>query len=175
MILRYFSIISILLILSFFSCGRAVKDEKQIDPAVLKEPLIIANKNLVKSESEDIDNFIKRYRWKMSETGTGLRYMVYENGTGRKPVNGETVVIEYTVKLLSGDTVGSSLISGPSEFMIGKNNVIAGLHEGIMLLREGDKAKMIVPSHLAFGLTGLPGKIPPGSVLVYDIELIEIK
>jgi FKBP-type peptidyl-prolyl cis-trans isomerase len=59
--------------------------------------------------------------------------------------------------------------------MIGKGGVEAGLEDGILLMHEGGRAKFIIPSHLAFGLTGNGNKIPPKSTLIYDIKLLKIK
>jgi FKBP-type peptidyl-prolyl cis-trans isomerase len=61
------------------------------------------------------------------------------------------------------------------EFLIGQSDVEAGLEEGIRLMRTGDRAKLILPSRLAFGLLGDGKKIPPGATLVYDIELVAQK
>ena len=55
------------------------------------------------------------------------------------------------------------------------DNVETGLHEGIKYMKVGEKAKMILPSHLAHGLIGDSKKIPPRSTIVYDIELLDLK
>ena len=60
-------------------------------------------------------------------------------------------------------------------FEIGKSRVVNGLEEGVLLMKKGGRAKLIVPSHLAFGLLGDPGKIPARAVLVYDVELCDIR
>ena len=58
---------------------------------------------------------------------------------------------------------------------LGKAEVESGLEEGILLMKVGDKAKLVIPSHLAFGLLGDENKIPKRATLIYDVELVEIK
>lgn len=141
----------------------------------LEKSLIDANKKAVKTEDQQINDFIDRYKWDMVETGTGLRYRIYENGEGKKASTGMIAVINYEVSLLDGTVVYSSENSGPKEFMIGRGGVESGLEEGILYLHEGDRAKFILPSHLAHGLSGDQDKITGKATLVYDVELIKLK
>ena len=69
----------------------------------------------------------------------------------------------------------SSKEDGPRSFMIGQDNVETGLHEAVTYLKLGDKAHVILPSHLAHGLTGDNNKIPPRSTVIYNLELIGLK
>jgi len=62
-----------------------------------------------------------------------------------------------------------------SAYSRGMDNVESGLHEVILLMKVGDKAKVVLPSHLAFGLTGDSSKIPHSTPLVYDIQLIDLQ
>lgn len=140
-----------------------------------EKPLIEANKHVVKTERQHIDDFLRRYKWDMQETGSGLLYMVYEEGNGEKAVKGKTAFLNYSLRLITGDVVYSSDQDGLMQFIIGKANVISGLEEGILLLNVGDKAKFIIPSHLAYGLLGDDDKIPGKATLIYDIEFIELK
>lgn len=139
------------------------------------DTLVKYNREIVKSESQEIDDFISRYHWNMQTSSTGLRYMIYEKGSGGKACKGQVAVINYTLKLLNGQSVYSSEVSGPREFTIGAGSVENGLEEGVLLLHTGDHAKLIVPSHLAFGLLGDLKQIPERAVLVYDIELVQTK
>lgn len=141
----------------------------------VNEALEKANKYLIRTESEDIENYIRRHQLEMEETGSGLRYMFIEKGNGKKAETGKTVVLDYTVKLLTGDVIYSSDINGQKIFKIGKGNVESGLEEALQFLRAGDKVKLILPAHLAYGLLGDNNKIPPRSTLIYDVEVVEIK
>ena len=172
----YFKILTILLILSVFqySCKENKTPEKQINPTEYKESLMKVNKKMVKSEDEQIEDYIARYGWKMKKTGTGLRYMVYEQGSGPKAEIGKIARINFSVSLLNGDICYTSDLKGPKEFLIGQGGVESGLEEGILFLKKGDRVKIILPSHLAFGLVGDLDKIPAKAVLIYDIELLEL-
>ncbi len=139
------------------------------------DSLINFNKKVVKTEDEEIGDFINRYQWNMKKTATGLRYMIYHKGNGPFATKGKYATIMYSVRLLNGDLAYSSEQTGPREFEIGHGGVESGLEEGILLLRVGDHVKFIVPSHLAFGLLGDQDKIPQRATLVYDIELIKLK
>lgn len=168
---------TLLLFISIFlmaGCGRQSPPEKQVDPSSYKKPLLEANKHVVKTEKQHIEDFLRRYKWDMTETGSGLRHMVYKEGNGPRAAVGKTATIYYTVRLITGDVVYSSAESGPMTFLIGKAEVISGLEEGILLLNVGEKAKFIIPSHLAYGLLGDENKIPGKATLIYDIELIEL-
>lgn len=164
-----------LLLLASLSCCRSATDHPQSDTAKdLSEPLIIVNKELVRTEDQRIDDFIARYNWTMNTTGTGLRYVIYKQGSGLPAQRGSTARFNYTLTLLTGDTLYTSQESGPKEIIVGKGVVENGLEEGILLLKKGDRAKLIIPSHLAFGLVGDMDKIPAKATLVYDIELIDL-
>ena len=100
--------------------------------------------------------------------------MILKQGIGQKAEKGRTVKLSYAVTLLSGDTVYTSAEEGPLIFEVGKGQVITGLEEAILLLRVGDRAKFIIPSHLAFGLIGDQDKILHKASLVYDMEFISM-
>jgi FKBP-type peptidyl-prolyl cis-trans isomerase len=87
---------------------------------------------------------------------------------------GKIAVLRYSVWLITGDEIYNSDRDGLKEFMIGRGGVESGLGEGILLLRVGDRAKFIIPSHLGFGLLGDQDKVPPKSTLIYDLELVSL-
>jgi FKBP-type peptidyl-prolyl cis-trans isomerase len=102
----------------------------------------------------------------------GLRYKVVEPGAGDPPKPADTVKVNYTGTLISGTVFDSSERAGkPVEFAL--NRVIAGWTEGLQKISKGGKIKLYVPPHLAYGDDGRPG-IPPGAVLIFDIELLDI-
>jgi FKBP-type peptidyl-prolyl cis-trans isomerase FkpA len=128
----------------------------------MKEPLLKANKYLLRQEEEDINDFVRRYQWNMEISGTGLRYMIDSIRFRCKgSIRSSLVSLSYKVKLLTGEIIYDSEISGLKEFVAGRGGVESGLEEGIKLLRKGDRAKFVLPSHLAFGLLGDSERIPP--------------
>jgi len=164
-----------LLIALLASCTNNTNTQNKVDKKELEETLVNVNKKLVKSEDEQIRDFIARYDWKMKETGTGLRYQIYKNGTGLLAVKNQIASIAFYVSLLNGEVCYSSDTEGLKEFKIGQGGIESGVEEGILLMKKGDRAKFIIPSHLAFGLVGDSKKIPAKATLVYDIELVELK
>jgi FKBP-type peptidyl-prolyl cis-trans isomerase len=172
----YISLRNLLYSLTFLmimiSCRGGRERQPEDKPSDYKESLINANKELVRTESEQIDDFIARHGWQMTETATGLRYMVYKKGIGPTGQKGKVVKLNYSMTLLTGDTVYSSSSDGPMQFVAGQGQVISGLEEAILLLNVGDRAKIIIPSHLAFGLIGDQNKIRHKASLVYDVEFV---
>ena len=163
-------LVSFICTLSLFSCD--TKPEHQpVDPVKYKKSLVKANKDLVALEQQDIDNYIVRQNWEMVETGSGLQYMIYEHGNGIQVQEGKVVQCAYETSLLTGKTCYSSDDLGPKEFLVGRGGVESGLEEAVLLFREGDRVKIILPSHLAFGLVGDDDCIPKKAVLVYDLEV----
>ncbi len=137
--------------------------------------LIDYNRGIVKSEEQEIENFLNRYRWDMKKSTTGLRYLIYQMGNGIQAKEGMLVRFQYSVKLLNGKLAYSSDSLGPKSFILGHGGVETGLEEGMLLLRQGDRAKFIIPSYLAFGLLGDQQKIPPGATLVYDVDILDLE
>ncbi len=155
-----------------FSCKEHSQPAQNNLPASrYKEPLLNANKKLIKNEEDEIESLIHRYQWSMKKTGSGLRYMIYQAGSGQKAETGLIAKIKYSNQLINGNPCYSL----EKEFLIGKGNVESGLEEAILFLKVGDKAKIILPSHLGFGLIGDQNKIPKRATLIYDLELIELK
>ncbi len=110
------------------------------------------------------------------KTDSGLRYKMIAEGNGKKAEKGQTVSVHYKGMLPDGTVFDSSYKrKQPIEFPLGKGHVIEGWDEGIQLLKEGDKARFVIPSHLAYGSRGAGGVIPPDATLVFDVELVKVK
>lgn len=172
---KMFFWIMILSMMLLYACNGSVTTQDRVEDERLKQYLINANIAANQAEEEQINDFIERHRWNMQKSGSGLRYLIYKQGKGQLAEEGRMAMINYTLQLITGDIVYSSAEGGPMNFLIGKGEVESGLEEAILLMRVGDKAKIIIPSHLGFGLAGDDHKIPPKSTLIYDIELLEIK
>jgi len=107
-------------------------------------------------------------------TASGLQYKIIKEGQGPKPTDTSTVSVNYNGTLLDGTVFDSSIERGqPAEFPL--NRVIKGWTEGIKLMSVGSKYKFWIPSELAYGDNGAGGKIKPGALLVFDVELLAIK
>ena len=139
-----------------------------------KEDYMKANQYLVQKDAEQIKSYVERRGWDMTETKTGLWYMIYNHGNGNPAKDGKKIRLNYTTTLLDGTLCYSAKENGPKEFIIGKGGVESGLEEGVLLLEEGDKAKFIIPPHIGHGLLGDNNKIPPRAIIVYDVEVLSI-
>jgi FKBP-type peptidyl-prolyl cis-trans isomerase len=102
----------------------------------------------------------------------GLRYSIVNPGAGDPPKPADTVKVNYTGTLINGTVFDSSERGGkPVEFAL--NKVIPGWTEGLQKIAKGGRIKLYVPPQLAYGDDGRPG-IPPGSVLIFEIDLLDI-
>jgi FKBP-type peptidyl-prolyl cis-trans isomerase len=108
----------------------------------------------------------------IQKTEEGLFYKIEQQGSGERPEEGDTVKIHYEGRLLDGTVFDSSLERGePAEFPLG--GVIPGMAQGLQLVQEGGKITLHIPPDLAYGDQSQP-TIPPGSALIFEVELIEI-
>lgn len=176
--MKYLLIIILGFVFTLSACDNEPSDlqvKRRIDKKQVKETLIKTNQYLLKSEKQNIKDFIHRYHYQMNETGSGLFYEIYKKGNGSKAQKGKIAELNFSIRLLNGQMVYKSDEEGIKEFEIGKGGVESGLEEGILLLHIGDRARFIIPSHLAFGLLGDLDKIPEKAAIVYEIELLNLK
>ncbi|AEH34502.1 Peptidyl-prolyl cis-trans isomerase [Vibrio anguillarum 775] len=107
-------------------------------------------------------------------TESGLQYLVLQQGTGTvHPKANSRVKVHYHGTLLDGSVFDSS-VERNDPIVFGLKQVIQGWQEGLQLMVEGQKMRLFIPSNLGYGKSG-SGPIPPASVLIFDVELIEIQ
>ena len=131
-------------------CKDDAEDQRAIDDALIKE--YIAD-NELDAES----------------TSSGLHYVIDEPGNEERPDLESVVAMRYSGKLLNGQEFDSS---GGDIVNFELDRLIPGWQEGIPLFGKGGEGILIIPSHLGYGSRGV-GSIPPNSVLVFDIELVD--
>ncbi len=121
--------------------------------------------------------FLQRNRARegVVETPSGLQYEVLDgHGSGPHPGPTDRVVVHYVGKLIDDTVFDSSVARGqPAEFPL--NRVIRGWTEGLQLMRKGDRYRFFIPSELAYGERGAGDRIPPHAVLIFDVELLDVK
>ena len=107
---------------------------------------------------------------------SGLKIIQKKEGYGRRPLNGQTLVVHYHGTLEGGKVFSSSVDRGEKfKFIFGQGNVIPGWDEGFKFVKEGGESTFIIPPHLAYKDTGSPdGSIPPNATITFDVKLLEV-
>ena len=152
------------------------KEVSTFNKEQIKNQFVKANQQVVVKENDEMDYYQKSHQMAFIKTNSGVRYYVYapsEKGDSIK--TDDLIKINYKVSLLSGKECYSSKTDGPKEFVVGMENIEDGIHKAVLFLKAGDKAFILIPSHLAHGLLGDSKKIPPMSPIIYDIEIISVK
>lgn len=133
---------------------------------------LIYNKNQKSQLSDEINNlpnitkFIKN----------GVQIEILKEGIGVEAKRGDTVTVNYAGTLENGIKFDSSYDRGvPFEFTLGEGRVIPGWEIGVLGMKVGEKRKLIIPSALAYGATGAGSAIPPNSILIFEVELLDVK
>lgn len=104
------------------------------------------------------------------ETASGLQYKILEEGDGPKPTLNDLVLVDYEGRLLNGEVFDSSARhGGPAPMPL--QGMIPGWTEGLQLMNTGSKYRFWMKPELAFGERGVPGKIPPGALIVFDVTV----
>ncbi len=111
----------------------------------------------------------------MERTGSGLYIRDLEPGAGEAISPGQFAVVHYTGWLPSGQEFDSSRGGEPFRFRVGEGAVIQGWDEGVAGMNVGGRRQLVIPPDLAYGDAGAGGVIPPGAVLVFDVELLGIE
>lgn len=147
---RYFLYLG--LVLFFCFC----KKKDTVDQSAVDEDIITA--------------YISDNKLNAKATGSGLYYVITSQGSGAQPNSTSSVTVNYKGYLTNGTVFDQSRSSGVSFSL---NNVIKGWQEGIPYFKKGGKGVLLIPSALAYG-SQAKANIPANSVLIFDIELLEI-
>ena len=167
------------LFLALTACGPTPPKEKtktdntkNINETELKDQFVKANKQLVQKEIDEMDYYVKTHKMPFVSTTSGIRYYVYKpSAKGDSIKDGDEIVMNFKVSLLDGTECYSSKTEGKKTFIVGNEDIESGIHRGIKYLKHGDKALLLIPSHLAHGLLGDFKKIPPQMPIIYDVEI----
>ena len=128
-----------------------------------------------KRNKEEGEAFLAENKTKESveTTESGLQYIVLKEGNGKTPAKTDKVKVHYHGTLIDGTVFDSSIDRGaPTTF--GVSQVIKGWTEGLQLMKEGAKYKFFIPANLAYGSQVQGNKIKGNSVLIFEVELLEI-
>lgn len=126
------------------------------------------------AEDSLMQNYIAKNKIKVAPTASGLYFISKKAGKGVQATAGKKVSVHYVGKLLDGTEFDNSVKRGePIDFVLGQGQVIPGWDEGIAMMKEGEKAVLLIPSKLAYGERGNQA-IPPCAPLVFDVELVKV-
>ncbi|MDB5018066.1 MAG: FKBP-type peptidyl-prolyl cis-trans isomerase [Mucilaginibacter sp.] len=140
------------------------------------------------AENTGSAKYITDHKLIVKTTPSGLKYVITKPSLKRKPLKGDTVLVNYTGRTVDDKVFDSSIEADakaaglqqpgrtyePIQVVVGTGGVIPGWDEGLLLLNEGSKATFIIPSGLAYGEQG-QGDIRPFSTLVFNVELVKVK
>lgn len=178
-----FTLLFITVSLIFGCSGYEPKPDQQTDREAIseqergdiKEALIKQNQIRVKEESNHIAEYVEKTGLRMKKSDTGLYYRISKEGNGPKASMLSEVSLKYKVSLLDGTYCYSSDSTEILNLTVGQSNEPSGLQEGLLYIPEGSIATIIIPSYLAYGLTGDGDKIPGSQSLIYEIELLKVR
>ncbi len=120
------------------------------------------------------EEFLEKNRKKdgIIETASGLQYKILEEGNGDHPFNGCHVIIHQRCTLLNGKVIEDTYKENePDE--VPMSELIEGYREGLLLMKKDGRSKFFIPSELAWGKKGTGNKIPPNTLLIFDIRLVD--
>lgn len=127
------------------------------------------------NEQLEISKYLTENNITVEPTSSGLYYILVSEGTGYQPVAGKKVKVHYTGTFLNGEKFDSSYDRNePIEFPLGTGAVIPGWDEGISMMKEGGKARLIIPSKIAYGDQDR-GPIKAFTPLAFEVELVEVE
>lgn len=134
----------------------------------LKEHFINANRTIAQSEETSINEYVARRKWDMQKLPEGVRLWEYEKGRGPKVNVEDSVHIVYSVEAINGKLIYSDITD---DYVAGRRQQMIGLDQAVLQLSVGSRAKVILPSNLAYGIGGDGDRIPQSAILVIDVKV----
>ncbi|MDR0754387.1 MAG: hypothetical protein LBF04_03260 [Prevotellaceae bacterium] len=184
---KNYVMLDILFVLLFFAACNSNKTDN-IEPkntVNIRENIEKANKILIEKDKDRIESFLQRHNLQATFDDTGFWYVEIEKGNGTKIQNGTPVALQCTINLLDGTHCYTYDADNPLIFLAGKSNelsetantqnAVSGLHSAILLAENQARYVFIFPPHLAHGIIGDGNNIPPRSILVYDIKVLDVQ
>ena len=158
----------------------------------LNDAIAERNTEIAKTKADDslaAIKYIADNKLVVKTTASGLKYEITKLGLKPKPLTGDTVFVNYAGRLLNGKVFDSSIQAiavqaglnqpgrtyEPISFVLGKDPIIKGWEQALLLINEGGKATLVIPPSLAYGDQGGGDVIPPYSTLVFDVEITKVK
>jgi FKBP-type peptidyl-prolyl cis-trans isomerase len=156
--------------------GKLSDEQLQAAFGVLRERIQKKTIEAARKNLEKANDFLKSNKDEegVQTTKSGLQYVVLKSGKGKTPTLTSVVKVHYEGKLLDGTIFDSSIQRNePAQFPV--NQVIAGWTEALQRMKVGDKWKLFIPPGLGYGEQGSPPDIAPNELLVFEVELLDVK
>ena len=144
--------------------------------AMLKDPKF---QEQLKKDDEAIQNYLSTNNVKANKTGLGTYVEIIEPGSGEDIKSGNFVSLNYTGKTFAGKAFDSNTDPAfnhvePLSMVVDQTAMIKGFHEGVKALKKGSKARIFIPSTLAYGQNPPSTEINPNENLIFDLEILEV-
>lgn len=167
----------VLILLVTFACNQEKPKVIPKENDWSKGQSVSYNKEINEREQLSIALYLEHHKeLKINTTSTGLRFAkIKENPKGILGAPGNLASVILKISLLDGTLCYETDSSYYDEIPIDHNDKESGLNEALKMLKTGEKAKLILPNHLAHGLIGDLGKIPPLAIILVDVELVELR
>ena len=169
-----------LVLLLIFSCRNESEQTAQVsiaDPQWSSNHSVDFNREIHALEELGIAIYLEHHKdLKMKQSISGLRYQIIGNNNSNEVLaqEGDVLTLDLKIELLDG-TICYENDSIPETIVLGRSDRESGLQEALVMMRKNDKAKLILPSHLAYGLLGDSKSVPPQSIVIIEVELLNIQ
>jgi len=164
-----------LMALLICSCDPPVQEQILSQPDPYQEQFVKTNQYMNRRHQDHISAFVERVGWNAETTSSGLWIVKEEPGTDPGIAVGDGVSFTFSSTLLDGTPCYEANEQHPKQIVVGKGGIESGVEEGLTQLRKGSRAIFLIPPHLAHGNFGDRNKIPGNSVLIYRIEVKEVR
>jgi len=147
------------------------KEKKAMEEQLAKDEEELRKSGEIDKELKDMENYLSSKKIAAHKTGKGTFVLVKEQGNGIPAVQGDTITVKYTGRILATDSVFES---NSYSFPLGKGEVIQGWDEGLKLFKKGGKGTLYIPGFLAYGRRARP-PFRAFEALIFDVEITDIK
>ncbi|MCL1812474.1 MAG: peptidylprolyl isomerase [Treponema sp.] len=157
------------------AAAQGFRADQQAFNSLLSKAAAAATDREKAQREADLKSIASKYPG-LSTDANGVQYIIQKQGTGAKPAQGSTVLVNYKGMFISGEVFDASdAHGGPLEFQAGMGQLIPGWDKTVLDMKLGEKRLVVIPPELAYGERGAGGVIPPNAFLVFEMELTGIK
>jgi FKBP-type peptidyl-prolyl cis-trans isomerase len=161
--------------LLLLSCRTPIQEMESAEEDPVSEQFVRANQYMQRRHQDHIAAFVERVGWEAATTPSGLWMVINKPGTGTAIDQGDRVTYSFESLLLDGTPCYRADEKEPKTIVVGSGGVESGVEEGLLKMREGTSATLLIPPHLGHGNFGDRGKIPGNTVLIYHLKVLEVK